>query len=259
MPPSRFIMQLIFEFPVNPRFTFENFVVCEGNRTAFHFAKMVTCGIEGDNLLYVYGPRGSGKTHLLMAAGEELLRGKGERIDGPGGAVPYLSFKNIDEVYEGSYPAESVSKLGERFRDSSVLLVDDIHLIPDNDSIRVELWQVFNDFYNAGKKIIITGLNPPKELPNIDGHLVSRLLWGLVAGMDVSDDESRRMILKKLSEDRSVILPADVAEYMLARVRRDIPSLREALETVNRYALSCKRKITVRLAREVLGAVTENQ
>ncbi len=252
-------MQLIFEFPVNPRFTFENFVVCEGNRTAFHFAKMVTGGIDGDNLLYVYGPAGSGKTHLLMAAGEEVLRREREGRDGSGEAVPYLSFKNIDEVYDGRYPAETISKLGERFRDSSVLLVDDIHLIPDHASIRVELWQVFNDFYNAGKKIIITGLFPPKELPNIDGHLVSRLLWGLVAGMDVSDDDSRRMILKKLSEDRNVILPDDVAEYMLARVRRDIPSLRDALENVSRYALSCKRRITVRLAREALSSLTSDE
>jgi chromosomal replication initiator protein len=246
-------MQLVFEFPVNPKFTFDNFVVCEGNRTAFHFAKMVTEGVDGDNLLYVYGPSGSGKTHLLMAAGEALLSRECEAPAGSGEAIPYLSFKNIDEIYEGHYPAETLSKLGERFRESPVLLVDDIHLIPDHASIRVELWQVFNDFYNAGKKIMITGLFPPKQLPGIDGHLVSRLLWGLVAGIDVSDDDSRRMILKKLSEDRQVIIPDDVAEYLLAHVRRDIPSLLDALERVNRYALSCKRKITARLAREALG------
>ncbi len=248
-------MQLVFEFPVNPRFTFDNFVVCEGNRTAFHFAKMIADGVGGDNLLYVYGPAGSGKTHLLMAAGEALLSRESETPDGSGEAVPYLSFKNIDEIYGGHYPAETVSKLGERFRESPVLLVDDIHLIPDQASIRVELWQVFNDFYNAGKKIMITGLYPPKQLPGIDGHLVSRLLWGLVAGIDVSDDDSRRMILKKLSEDRQVIIPDDVSEYLLAHVRRDIPSLLEALERINRYAFSCKRKITARLAREALNSL----
>jgi chromosomal replication initiator protein len=246
-------MQLVFEFPVNQRYTFDNFVVCEGNRTAFHFAKMVTGGVDGDNLLYIYGPPGSGKTHLLLAAGESLLRGECEARSRTGETVPYLSFKDIDEIYDGHYPAETVSKLGERFRESPILLVDDIHLIPDHASIKVELWQVFNDFYGAGKKIMITGLFPPKQLPGIDGHLISRLLWGLVAGIDVSDDDSRRMILKKLSEDRQVILPDDVAEYLLAHVRRDIPSLHDALETVNRHALSCKRKITVKLAREALG------
>jgi hypothetical protein len=166
---------------------------------------------------------------------------------------PASPLKNIDELYRGEYPAEAVSKLAERFRDAPALLVDDIHLIPDNENIRVELWQVFNDFYQAGKKIVVTGLYPPKELPHLDAHLISRLLWGLVARIDVSDDDSRRMIMKKLAEDRQVILPDDVVEYMLLHVRRDLPSLIEALEKTSRFALAVKRKITVRLAKEALG------
>ncbi len=246
-------MQLVFEFPLNPKYTFHNFVVCGGNRTAFHFAKLVMDGDGGDNLLYVYGPPGSGKTHLLMAMGEQLVNRERESQGVSSWTIPCLSFKNIDEIYRGEYPAEAVSKLAERFRESPALLVDDIHLIPDNASIKVELWQVFNDFYDAGKKIVVTGQCPPKELSRLDGHLISRLLWGLVAKMDVSDDDSRRMILKKLSEDRQVILPDDVAEYLLVRVRRDLPSLIDALERISRFALSLKRKITVRLAREALG------
>ena len=245
-------MQLIFEFPVNPKYSFDNFVVCSGNRTAFHFAQMVMDGNSTDNLLYVYGPPGSGKTHLLMAICEGLAARHRESETAPAGSVPCLSFKNIDEIYRGEYPAEAVSKLAEKFRESPALLVDDIHCIPDNANMRVELWQVFNDFYSAGKKIIVTGLYPPKELPGLDGHLISRLLWGLVAMVDISDDDSRRMILKKLSADRQVLLPDDVVEYLLVHVRRDIPSLVEALETVSRFALAFKRRITVRLAREAL-------
>jgi len=131
--------------------------------------------------------------------------------------------------------------------------MDDIHLIPDNENLRVEVWQLFNDFYGGGKKIMVTGLFPPKDLPNLDGHLISRLLWGLVARVDITDDDSRRMILAKLAEDRQVILPEDVADYLLTIVRRDVPSLRDALERINRFALSEGRKITMRLAREVLG------
>jgi chromosomal replication initiator protein len=246
-------MQLIFEFPVNPKYSFDNFVVCGGNRTAFQFAKRVMDADAGENLLYLYGPPGSGKTHLLMAMGEGLLGRDQGTGKGTAGMIPCLSFKNIDEIYRGEYPAEAVSKLAERFCDSPALLIDDIHLIPDNEHIRVELWQVFNDFHNAGKPIVITGLCPPKEISRLDGHLISRLLWGLVAKMDVSDDDSRRMILKKLSEDRQMILPDEVAEFLLAHVRRDIPSLVGSIENIHRLALSLKRKITVRLAKEALG------
>jgi len=246
-------MQLVFEFPINPKYTFDNFVVCGGNRTAFHFAKRVMDADAGDNLLYVYGPPGSGKTHLLMAMGKDLVNRDHESRDTSSGMIPCLSFKEIDEIYRGEYPAEAISKLAERFSEYPALLVDDIHLIPDNANIRVELWQVFNDFYNAGKRIAITGLYPPKELPSLDAHLISRLLWGLVAKIDVSDDDSRRMILKKLSEDRQMIMPDDVAEYLLMHIRRDLPSLVDALERIRIFALSVKRKITVRLAREALG------
>lgn len=238
-------MQLILDFPVNPRYRFDNFVVCSGNRTAWQFAQRLLDVGGGENLLYIYGPAGSGKTHLLTALEGELR----PDADSP---LPLLSFKHSDEIYGGSYPAEEASRLAESFRDSPALLVDDIHLIPDSDAVRVEVWQLFNDFYQAGKKIIITGLVPPKELPRIDDHLVSRLMWGLVARVDISDDDSRRMILKKLSEDRQTTLPEEVLDYLLVHARRDIPSLAEALERVRRLSLAMKRKITLKLAREAM-------
>jgi len=239
-------MQLVFDFPSMPRYSFDNFVVCGGNRAAWHFARRLVEDNGTENLLYLYGPAGSGKTHLLAAAAEILSKVAGK-------PAPCISFRAIDDIYQGDYAAERVSLLGERFHDAPALLMDDIHLIPDNENLRVEVWQLFNDFYGEGKKIMVTGLFSPKDLPNLDGHLISRLLWGLVARVDITDDDSRRMILAKLAEDRQVILPEDVADYLLTIVRRDVPSLRDALERINRFALSEGRKITMRLAREVLG------
>ncbi len=239
-------MQLVFDFPSMPRYSFDNFVVCGGNHAAWHFARRLVEDNGTDNLLYLYGPPGSGKTHLLAAAAEILSAVTGR-------PAPCISFRAIDDIYQGDYAAERLSLLGERFHDAPALLMDDIHLIPDNENLRVEVWQLFNDFYGAGKKIMVTGLFPPKDLSNLDGHLISRLLWGLVARVDITDDDSRRMILAKLAEDRQVILPEDVADYFLTIVRRDVPSLRDALERINRFALSEGRKITLRLAREVLG------
>lgn len=243
-------MQLVFDFPVHPRYSFDNFVVCGGNELAYRFALMLA-GNEGQNLLYIYGPSGSGKTHLLAALGKTLMAG-GKGPYSPEGVIPYISFREIDQLYDGEYRAEQASRLAERFRNAPALLIDDLHLIPDNMNMRVELWQIFNDFFNSGRKIAITGLHPPRELPTLDDHLISRLLWGLVARMDVSDDDSRRLIMKKLAEDRQVWLSADVIDYLLLHTRRDIPALMETLESLTRRALSTGRRISLRLARETL-------
>jgi chromosomal replication initiator protein len=238
-------VQMVFDFPVHPRYSFDNFVVCSGNELAYRFAKMLGTD-ETRNLLYIYGPPGSGKTHLLAALGKSLMAGRDK------GPLHYISFREIDQLYGGEYLAEQSSRLAERFQNAPALLIDDLHLIPDNVNIRVELWQIFNDFFDSGRKIAVTGLNHPRELPTLDDHLISRLLWGLVARVDVSDDDSRRLIMKKLAEDRQIVLSADIIDYLLLHTRRDIPSLTETLESLSRHALATGRKISPRLAREVL-------
>jgi chromosomal replication initiator protein len=240
---------MVFDFPVHPRYNFDNFVVCSGNELAYGFAKMLGTD-ETRKLLYIYGPPGSGKTHLLAALGKKLMadRNKG---------LPYISFREVEQLYGGEYQAEQSSRLAERFQDAPALLIDDLHLIPDNVNIRVELWQIFNDFFDSGRIIAVTGLNHPRELPTLDDHLISRLLWGLVARVDVSDDDSRRLIMKKLAEDRQVVLSADIIDYLLLHTRRDIPSLTETLESLSHYALATGRKISLRLTREVLEGKAE--
>lgn len=246
---------MVFDFPVHPRYGFDNFVVCGGNEVAYRFALMLAED-QARNLLYIYGPPGSGKTHLLAALGKRLIAGGREVPPATDGKIPYISFREIDQLYGGEYLAEQASRLAERFRDAQALLIDDLHLIPDNSNMRVELWQMFNDFFDSGRKIALTGLLPPRELPTLDDHLVSRLLWGLVARMDISDDDSRRLIMKKLAEDRQIWLSAEVIDYLIIHTRRDIPALMEALESLSRHALSTGRKISQRLAREVLEGKT---
>jgi chromosomal replication initiator protein len=238
-------MQLFFDFPVNPKYSFSNFVVCGGNRNAYEFARKLAGPSPVYEVLYLYGPHGSGKTHLLTALGQALHEGG---VDKP---APFLSCSEIDGMFGGEYPPERLSMVADLFRDAPALLIDDIHLLPSE--LRGEVWDAFNDFHAAGRRIAITGLVPPKELVNVDEHLVSRLLWGLVAGMDVSDDESRRLILRKLAEDLQILLCDESIDWILLHTRRDIPSLVEGVEMVRRCAVAAKRKISLRLVREVLS------
>jgi chromosomal replication initiator protein len=237
-------MQLIFDFPVNPRYTLDNFVVCPGNATALMFARRLLTE-DGENLLYLHGPEGSGKTHLLQALAVELA--------GESGHPCYLTCGELERLYGGAYQAEGESPLAAHFRQARALVVDDLQLLPAVASVRQEFWQLFNDFHGAGRTIAVAGPCPPRELANIDEHISSRLLWGLVAPMDISDDASRRLILEKLARDRQVVLPSEVAEFLINRLRRDIPTLAAALDILHAKALVEQRKITLPFARRILA------
>ncbi|MFA7059975.1 MAG: DnaA/Hda family protein [Pedobacter sp.] len=220
-------MQQFFDFPVTPACSFDSFVVCDGNSAALRFARQMADSADPENLLYLHGPSGSGKTHLLKAIGQALN-------------APYLSCR------EGF----TMEDLAARFAGAPLLLVDDLHLLPDDSALRAGLWQIFNDFYGVGRKVTMAGLYPPRELPNLDDHLVSRLLWGLVARVDASDDHSRRMILKKIAEDRQVRISDDVVEYILITTSREVGDLISCFDALYHLSMAEKRKITLPLARE---------
>ena len=226
-------MQQFFEFPVISVFTFDSFIVCDGNAGALQFSRRIADPSDSENLLYIHGPAGSGKTHLLKAIGRDLgAHGKN--------SVPYLSCRE---------PFTS-EELCCRFDSAEALIVDDLQHIPDDNSLRAALWQVFNDFHSTNRKIALAGQYAPRDLPFLDDHLVSRLLWGLVVRVDVSDDHSRRMILKKIAGDRQVRIPDDVIDFILITTSREVGDLISAFESVYRLSMVLKRRITLPLARE---------
>jgi chromosomal replication initiator protein len=222
-------MQQFFEFPVTSDYSFDNFVVCDGNAGALQFARRIADSDDSENLLYIHGPAGSGKTHLLKAIGRSM---------GP------------DVVYFSCRESFTADDLCWRFAHSGALIVDDLHHIPDNGDMRAALWQLFNDFHSTGRTIVMAGQFAPRELPYLDDHLISRLLWGLVARVDVSDDHSRQMILKKIAADRQVRITDDVVDFILMTTSREVGDLISAFDMVYRLSMELKRKITLPMARE---------
>jgi chromosomal replication initiator protein len=229
-------MQLFFDFPATPDYSFSSFVPCSGNQTALDFVKRVMAPDSGENLLYLYGEAGSGKTHLLTAISKEHAAG-----------LPVIPVELLT--------TENCGELVSRVSCHSALLLDNLQLLKDSSTLRTAIWQLFNDFYESGRKIIATATLPPKELDSLDDHLKSRFMWGLVAKLDTFDDESRRMILKKLADDRQIILPDEVIGYLLVRLPRDIPSLAEAVELLKKQSFATQKKISLKLARETLTSL----
>ena len=226
-------MQQIFEFPIASSCTFDTFIVCDGNAAAIRFARRIIDPAESERLLYLHGPSGSGKTHLLKAIAVNMVMGVSTQ-------TPYFSCRE-------PFSAETLVRA---FDGATALVVDDLHLMPDEADIRATLWQLFNDFHGTGRPVALAGLHPPRMLPYLDDHLVSRLLWGLVARVDASDDTSRRMILKKIAEDRQVRVNDDVVDYILATTSREVGELISFFESIYRFSLAEKRRITLPLARE---------
>lgn len=231
-------MQLFFDFPVKPDYSFSSFVACSGNHTALELVKRVMTPDSGENLLYLYGASGSGKTHLLSAVSREF---EAVSTNSPPPVIPV-------ELIKAENCAEVISLAALQ----PCLLLDNLHLLHDSSRLRTAIWQLFNDFYESGRKIIATATLPPKELQSLDDHLKSRFMWGLVAKLDISDDASRRMIMKKLADDSQLILPDDVIDYLLIRLPRDIPSLADAVELLKQQSFATQKKISLRLAKETL-------
>ncbi|MDD5287242.1 MAG: DnaA/Hda family protein, partial [Desulfuromonadaceae bacterium] len=207
-------MQQFFDFPFIPSFGFDSFVPCEGNAAALSFAIRIADPTDPEKLLYLHGPSGSGKTHLLKSIANNF--------------IPYISLREPPEP----------DRLLSIFKDAAGLLVDDLHEMPDDADLKRVLWQLFNEFHTSGRVIAMAGLYPPRELIALDEHLTSRLLWGLVARIDTSDDRSRRMIFIKVAEDRQIRVSDDVVDYVLATTSREVGDLIAFFNQLYRFSMT---------------------
>jgi chromosomal replication initiator protein len=235
---------------LNPKYTFENFVVGPCNRFA-HAAAMGTAESPGKayNPLFLHGNVGLGKTHLLQSTCHAML----ETWDDF--RILFLSCETFVNHFIGALENGDIQKFRNKYRNVDVLVVDDIHLLANKERTQEEFFHTFNTLYNAGKQIILSSDSPPKDIPTLQERLVSRFKWGLVTEMVAPCYETRMAILKRKSRERGQELPDDVARLLAERIDTNIRELEGATTKLLGYASLSGEPVTPQLAREALDDI----
>jgi len=233
---------------LNPRFTFENFVIGPSNRFACAAGLAVAeSPSKAYNPFFIYGHVGLGKTHLIQSIMDKISQLT------PNLKCCYMSSERFTNELIESIRHRSTADFRKRYREIDVLLIDDIHFIAGKESTQEEFFHTFNNLHNNRKQIIITSDRPPREIANLEERLSSRFAWGLVADIQPPDFETRVAILRKKTETESIQVPNDVIYFIAERIKTNIRELEGALIRVVAYALLEEKIVTLDLTRFILG------
>ncbi|MFA6610440.1 MAG: chromosomal replication initiator protein DnaA [Candidatus Omnitrophota bacterium] len=235
------------EVGLNPKYTFDNFVVGPSNRFV-HAASLAVCDspAKAYNPLFIYGGVGLGKTHLMHAIGQKVLQ------KFPKSKILYISSEEFTNHLINAIQTRTTLKFREKYRHVDVLLIDDIQFIAGKESTQEEFFHTFNALHDAHKQIVVSSDRPPKEIHTLEERLVSRFGWGLVTDIQPPDFETRIAILKKKSERETIALSDDLFYFLAEKIKSNIRELEGALIRVVAYAKLIGGDVSVALAKEVL-------
>ncbi len=217
---------------LNPRYTFDNFVVGSSNEyaTAIAMSTAKYPGQEKNNPLFLYGSSGLGKTHLMQAIGNEILKNDPEMN------VVYVTSEHFTNDMIESIQQKDMGTFRQLYRSVDVLLIDDIQFIENKQGIQEEFFHTFNDLYLNNKQIVLTSDRMPKDLVTIEERLKTRFEWGLNIDITKPDYETRVAILKKKAQSQNVYISEDVLSYIAERIDSNVRELEGALLKIISYA-----------------------
>lgn len=238
---------------LNPKYTFEKFVIGENNRFA-HAACVAVAEAPAQNYnpLFIYGGVGLGKTHLMQAIGNYILS------YAPHKKVVYVTcetFTNefIDSIQNANTISGNLnSKFRNKYRNVDILLIDDIQFLAGKDGTQEEFFHTFNALYEDDKQIVISSDRPPKEIPKLEDRLCSRFEMGLITDISTPNFETRMAILRKKAESYKETIPDEVLSFVADSIHSNIRELEGALTTVAAYAKLHSEPINIDTAREAL-------
>ncbi len=239
---------------LNPKYTFTNFVIGNGNQFAHAAAHAVAeRPSKAYNPLFLYGGVGMGKTHLMHAIGQEVKK------QNPHFSIVYLSTEKFTNEMINSLRYDKMTSFRDKFRNVDVLLIDDIQFLAGKERTQEEFFHTFNALHESMKQIVIASDRPPKELSEIEDRLRSRFEWGLIADIQPPDLETKVAILQKKAETERVSLPTDLALFIAQNVRTNVRELEGAFTRLIAYCSLTGAEVTLSTAQQVLRNFIESQ
>ncbi len=232
---------------LNPKYSFDKFVIGENNRFAHAACVAVSeAPSERYNPLFIYGGVGLGKTHLMQAIGNYILEYT------PGKKVVYISCETFINEFIEAIQNKDNNAFRNRYRSVDILLIDDIQFLAGKDGTQEEFFHTFNALHEENKQIVISSDRPPKEIPNLAERLRSRFEMGLITDISAPNFETRMAILRKKAEAGPEYIPDDVLSFIADHIHSNIRELEGALTTVIAYSKLHGDKLTLDVAKEAL-------
>jgi|RhiMetdeSRZDD1v2_1073273.scaffolds.fasta_scaffold12966_11 chromosomal replication initiator protein len=235
---------------LNPRYTFDTFIVGSSNQFAHAACRAVAeAPSRSYNPLFIYGGVGLGKTHLMHAVGHYVL------MHDQNLKLTYISSERFMNEMINAVRYDRVIDFRERYRSVDVLLVDDIQFLSGKEGTQTEFFHTFNALYDSQKQIVLSSDCPPREITSLEERLRSRFEWGLIADIQSPDFETKVAILKKKAETEAVPLPDNVAMYIAGKIKSNIRELEGSLIRLIAFASLTGQEISLPLAQEVLKEI----
>ena len=239
---------------LNPKYTFENFVVGSGNRFAHAAALAVAENpAEAYNPLFIYGGVGLGKTHLMQAIGHFIHQ------NDPGRKILYMTSESFTNELISAIQLKKTFEFREKIRKVDVLMVDDIQFIAGRESTQQEFFNTFNELHNENKQIILTSDKPPKDIQRPEERLCSRFEWGLVADIQRPDIDTRVAILREKTLQEGISVPDDVLQLIAGKIDSNIRELEGCLTRLVAFSSLVKQPITTELCEQALKEIFDQR
>lgn len=239
----------------NYEYTFDTFIVGASNNFAYAACKAIATQQAGSyNPLFIYGPSGLGKTHLLCAIANEIKK------NDPTKNVISISSESFTNELIAAIGTKTINSFHNKYRKADILLVDDIQFIAGKESTQEEFFHTFNELYQVGKQIVLTSDRPPKDIKTLEDRLKSRFEWGLLTDISPPDFETRIAIINRKADLLQIEIPPDVSEFIANRLKTNIRQLEGAVKKIKAYKLLAGSPPSISVAQTVIKEIlNDNQ